>query len=545
LNIYIQDSKLVEPYIKSKKLNFNYRLIGDTQILTLENIENIYSLIKNQKFEKIEKLFCEFILIIEDENYIFILTDNFGLIKKFYTNQNKHFHFGSFWEVLKSYQKDNDIEIDYTAIYQQFNYGRTFENKTIVKNIFTSNANQLISYDKKKREISLKHYYHYSHSLKNNNLNKKEVIEVFEESLENQRNYIIKNSESTDFIVSLSGGLDSRIIIPYLKNSESKINCFHIGVNNNLLDTYDQYLSKLLLKNEDIEFHLIDPFITKIEEKVNLDILRNPTINSNILKAINIHDHSLFSPNQTYISGGHGGAVGGRLLDNKLIKKIDNQQLKNYLNSKFLLRNEDFFNWDKILPENFDFVESELESLLSNNYDNFGVFMHFHKMRHTNLGVYESLLGQLDFFSIYIPFIWLNSEEWGFSNMKNRQILIDNLKSLEKKYYLTPQQNAKSINNDSAFKLTYQKINKKIRKSSIDYNIWWSDKYFKNYVQDTMRMDSSFYNVFDKSEILKVFSNSNYSQSKENILKLKLIIEYIDQKKFMSESDNFSSSSKY
>ena len=545
MNIYIQNSKLIEPYSKSKKLNFNYRLIGDTRVLSLKQIENIYSLIKNQKFEKIEKLFCEFILIIEDENYIFILTDNFGLIKKFYTNHNKHFHFGSFWEVLKSYQKNNDIEIDYTAIYQQFNYGRSFGNKTIVKNIFTSNANQLISYNKQNKEINLKHYYHYSHSLKNSDLDKQEVIDAFEESLENQRKYIINNSESTDLIVSLSGGLDSRLIIPYLKNTESKINCFHIGVNNNFLDTYDQYLSKLLLKNENIEFHLIDPFITKIEEKVNLDILRNPTINSNILKAININDYAVFSPNQTYISGGHGGAVGGRLLDNKLIEKMDNQELKKYLNSKFLLRNENFLSWEKILPENFDFIENELDSLLSNNYDNFGVFMYFHKMRHTNLGVYESLLGQLDYFSIYIPFVWLNSENWGFGNMKDRKILIDNLKSLEKKYYLTPQQNAKSINNDSAFKLMYQKINKKIRKSSIDYNIWWENKYFKNYVKDIMNSDSSFYNIFDKSEISKIFENNNYSQSKENILKLKLIIEYIDEKKFISESDNFLLSSKY
>ena len=110
--------------------------------------------------------------------------------------------------------------------------------------------------------------------MKNSDLDKQEVIDAFEESLENQRKYIINNSESTDLIVSLSGGLDSRLIIPYLKNTESKINCFHIGVNNNFLDTYDQYLSKLLLKNENIEFYLIDPFITKIEEKVNLDILR-------------------------------------------------------------------------------------------------------------------------------------------------------------------------------------------------------------------------------------------------------------------------------
>ena len=91
----------------------------------------------------------------------------------------------------------------------------------------------------------------------------------------------------------------------------------------------------------------------------------------------------------------------------------------------------------------------------------------------------------------------------------------------------------------------YQKINKKIRKSSIDYNIWWENKYFKNYVKDIMNSDSSFYNIFDKSEISKIFENNNYSQSKENILKLKLIIEYIDEKKFISESDNFLLSSKY
>ena len=76
-------------------------------------------------------------------------------------------------------------------------------------------------------------------------------------------------------------------------------------------------------------------------------------------------------------------------------------------------------------------VYSELESLKQKYSSNLDIFMHFHKIRHTNLGVYESLLGQINFYSIYIPFVWLNSLNWEFKYLENRNMLINILKNLE------------------------------------------------------------------------------------------------------------------
>ena len=96
-----------------------------------------------------------------------------------------------------------------------------------------------------------------------------------------------------------------------------------------------------------------------------------------------------------------------------------------------------------------------------------------------------------------------------------------------KKYYKTPTQNSRSISNNSSAILLFQKINRKIRKSSIDYNIWWNNKKFDEYKKDIINSDSIFFDLFNRNEILEIFSNNTFSQPKENLLKLKLLISLL------------------
>ena len=243
---------------------------------------------------------------------------------------------------------------------------------------------------------------------------------------------------------------------------------------------------------------MINPFETKLEEKISLDIFRNPTVNSNILKAINIDNYPIFNTSKTYISGSHGGAVGGRVLDNDLLLVKSMNDLEKYLQNKFTLKNESFVDWEEIVGSDYNPVYSELESLKQKYSSNLDIFMHFHKIRHTNLGVYESLLGQINFYSIYIPFVWLNSLNWELKYLENRNMLINILKKLGGKYINTPMQNSRSILGNSHTRLFYQKLNRKIRTSSIDYAIWWNNFNIKEFALDSLKYDSNFYSVFDK-----------------------------------------------
>jgi hypothetical protein len=541
VNINILSSQLIDPTEKSR--DFVYKIIGDSKNFNLKEVQNLYSLIKNSNINDIQNFHQEFILLIEDSENIFILTDSFGLIKKFYTVKDNKLYFGTLWGVVQATDHDG-VNFDYKTIYEQFNYARSFNNKSIIKDVAITNSFQVIEFSKKSGKISIKDYRNYERTNVYEHLSELEIIEQFEENIEKQIIYFEENSVSNDFLVSLSGGLDSRIIIPFLKKHDRTINTFHIGVNKSYLNTYDQYLVRKLLKNENITFNLINPFKTKLEEKINLDIFRNPTVNSNILKAIKIEDYPILNKSKTYVSGSHGGAVGGRILDKDFLLIKNTDDLKQYIENKLTLRNESFVDWKEIVGSDYDPVRSELGNLKQKYNNNLDIFMHFHKIRHTNLGVYESLLGQIDFYSIYVPFIWLNSLNWDFKYLENRSMLIKILKKLGGKYLYTPMQNSRFILNDSQMKLFYQKLNRKIRTSSIDYGIWWNNYKIKEFALDSLGYDSSFYNVFDKKKINNVFKSNTYSQSKENILKLISLYSFVENKAYKTK-DEFQISSKY
>ena len=541
MDINIVSSRLLNPEDKSK--DFVYKLIGDSKNFKLEEVKDLYVSIKNLNFQNFQNFQNEFILLIEDSENIFILTDNFGLIKKFYTVKDKKFYFGTLWGVVQA-TDCNGVDFDHKTIYEQFNYGRSFDNKSIISDISITNSFQLIKFSKKNGDLSIKDYKSYEENNAFGSLSESEILEEFEKNIEKQINYFKENSTNNEYLISLSGGLDSRIIIPFLKKHDNTINTFHIGVKKNYINTYDEYLVSKLLKKENITFNLINPFETKLEEKISLDIFRNPTVNSNILKAINIDNYPIFNTSKTYISGSHGGAVGGRVLDNDLLLVKNMNDLEKYLQNKFTLKNESFVDWEEIVGSDYNPVYSELESLKQKYSSNLDIFMHFHKIRHTNLGVYESLLGQINFYSIYIPFVWLNSLNWEFKYLENRNMLINILKKLGGKYINTPMQNSRSILGNSHTRLFYQKLNRKIRTSSIDYAIWWNNFNIKEFALDSLKYDSNFYSVFDKKKINRIFQTSTYSQSKENILKLISLYSFVENKEYKTK-DLFKISSKY
>ena len=123
-------------------------------------------------------------------------------------------------------------------------------------------------------------------------------------------------------------------------------------------------------------------------------------------------------------------------------------------------------------------------------------------------------------------------------------MLINILKKLGGKYINTPMQNSRSILGNSHTRLFYQKLNRKIRTSSIDYAIWWNNFNIKEFALDSLKYDSNFYSVFDKKKINRIFQTSTYSQSKENILKLISLYSFVENKEYKTK-DLFKISSKY
>jgi len=540
--LLVSKSNLTSNYTTYKQQHFSVCIFGDKEEFSVDFINQIYNNIQKSNFNFMQNIEIEYIAVFEDESFIYVITDNFGLIKKYYTVHDGEFYLGSYWDLAGV--KSKNVQFNFKSAFEQINFGRTFDNKTLIDDINITNSNQIIRFCKNTKKFTVTKYIkssYFTNALQDTN----DIVENFEQSIEKQKSYIKRNTNSNNILISLSGGLDSRIILPYLKDKDLNIKTFHIGSRKSFLKTYDEYLVSKLLKNENTSFDLLNPFDTDIEKKVNIDILRNPTINSNILKAIDIEKYSIFGGESTYVTGCQGGAVGGRLLDSELKDVTNSDSLKEYINKKFQKRVPNIFLWGNKVNKNYKPEFREIDRLLNAEENYLNIFMDFHLNRHTNVGVFESLLGQIDFYSIYVPYIWLDSKTWGFENLKNRKILIEKLKKLNDKYYKTPFQNSRTIHNSSSISLTIQQLIRKARGSSVDYDIWWKNKIFQEFLFDTLHTQSNFYDHFNKKEILNLFNENKFTQFRENILKLKLIFEFIDSKNYLTLIDDFKVTDKF
>ena len=174
--------------------------------------------------------------------------------------------------------------------------------------------------------------------------------------------------------------------------------------------------------------------------------------------------------------------------------------------------------------------------------------MRYHLLRHSIRGTFESMLGQLKSYTIYTYYIYTISKQWSVRFLYDRYIMQSflNMKdSFSSKVSLQTYKPSLGVRSNR-FSTLIRLIVLKIRKLAIDYNSWWNHDNAKSFIKKTMKKQSSFYQFFAQKEVDEyLFYNSSYSQTKETLVKIKLMIDYLDELEQNDHKDPYLSNEKY
>ena len=567
-----------------KGKNYNYYIAGEYFEPDI-TLDEILIFLKNNR--KLPKLLGEFNLLIEIDKKIYVLTSEVNVIKwYYYKNNEKIIISNDFWEIV-NYIKPTVEDINKDSIYESLMFGKAFNENTFINNIKTFEPGSLSVFDKTTFNFTTKQIYHIVYSPQKIE-NEKNLYEEIDKAFNNTVNKIREKNNNPKIGITISGGLDSRFPLPYLKQEEVAIS-YLIGKKNSFFNPLDYENAKKMADIFGFKFKMIDPFITSMKEKIYLDILRNPTTNSNIMKAINF-DVS-FKKNEMFdvlITGAYGGLIGGRVIDGNLLNSNDLSYdlFFSYMDKNMLLPffvNKKPSKYKKILDiiqgrksKNFqgeifkEFISSDLlfskeikQSVLNkfNNFlnknkkDNFSKIMEYHLSIHSIKGSFESLHGQVKSYSIYSPYIYELSKKWPIDYLKERSIME---KFLYYKYPKLAEINLQHYDlsikekiegNRSKIKLLKNILKYKIQGLSINYTTWAANSEVQILLNNILEDKRHFlFDLFKYEEIEKIIKSPYHLHFKENLLKVKLLIDVIEEKRYENFSEinkKFKLSTKY
>lgn len=219
-------------------------------------------------FEKFNGMWA---LCIYDKkkNELILSKDRFGKKPLYYYLEDGKFIFSSeIKAILKSGIKKN---VDRKALNEIFTYRHTFEDRTILKNIYNFKPGHYMKFDLKKNKISeYKKFYNLKIKSKKVSFKfaKKKTFELVEDA--------VKKRMVSDVPVAcfLSGGLDSSIITYFAKQFNPNLNTFSVGFDTTNELSYARIIAKKLNTNhrefiinkdnildylEDMVYHMDEP----------------------------------------------------------------------------------------------------------------------------------------------------------------------------------------------------------------------------------------------------------------------------------------------
>jgi len=583
-------------WINGKRFNLNresdiyyYRSGEIFEDEAFNNIEKLYGVLKNKKFSLFKEFKGEYSFFIEDEDNIFIFSDEIGTIKWYYFyNQSNFIVSNNFWEIVKVI-KPSINDINKSAVFEYILMNKSLNEESFIKGIKQTKGGELLIYNKKNRTLEflkINEIYYIP-----NKISEYEAIENIDRLLKLTVNKIFKFNNDSKVGITISGGLDSRFPVPYLKDKNVVIS-YLIGKKNNFFKPLDYESAKRIADLYGFKFEIIDPFIIDIYEKSLIDILRNPTPNSNIMKAINYE--KVFNNFDILITGAYGGLIGGRVLNDNLLNAKNIEKLTYYMFDSYSLyklfdiyENNLYFR-EKYLNKLYNFLGIKVEDSTINRIDSFlssnflidknykndifdklrlyltneknkvnnslSLIMRFHLSFHSIRGAFESLHGQVKSYSIYNPYIYHFSKSWPIEFLKSRTIMEKFLLKKHKELAKIPLQTFdlpifykyKDINSATKILLELFYLSKfLLKRLAINYTTWWNYPQMIEFRKKIFNKDSYFYEIFNKKDVEKINNSKFYTHLANNLLKTKLLIDLIESKEYLNLNDSFRFSKKY
>ncbi len=274
-----------------------------------------------------------FLFFNSKNDQLTISPDDWGRVPMFFYSQNNYlFCTNTFSEILEKF----DLEIDNNQILQQLFFGHSFSGKTIFKKVFVLPPHQKIVFKNGNM------------NMENNDLNIYGIEDNHDQSIE-QLDYEISkvffeyfdNAKNNEFTLSLTGGLDSRLLMAkYIEYRSHKINCFTYGTRKDRDVLIARRIAQDYKYNHNFFEITPDDFIKNAEEYILFTGGTNSLTNSRAF-----HIYREFSSDQIIVNGFGGDlTLGGGFHKRELLEHNDNDFLMSYLFSKFCKIDPDSFS---------------------------------------------------------------------------------------------------------------------------------------------------------------------------------------------------------
>lgn len=208
----------------------------DINIFKSENMTH-FSYSKTVNFSRDIIGFCKGnngITIVEEDEFITIYNDPFRTIPLFYTTDRKGniYIFTNFEDFFSNFE---DNEIDKVGLWETILLGQAINTRTLFKNVKQMTSASAIVISRNHKNVRVERYWDYNIN-ENSSINN---IESAAKGLYERLDVIFNNIDKNDkYTLGLSGGLDSRITLGYLKKhfGDKKIDLFTYGYHEKILD---------------------------------------------------------------------------------------------------------------------------------------------------------------------------------------------------------------------------------------------------------------------------------------------------------------------
>jgi asparagine synthase (glutamine-hydrolysing) len=166
-----------------------------------------------------------FSIVIQQKQSVWLATDRFRYFPLFYRKKNGHIIIGDDISNLYEPEEKKEFDEDNCLLFSALSY--VLGNKTLLKDVFQIQAGEYVIYDG--RQVISSFYYHYFSETQN--IRFEEAKCQLKNIFQNIMQRMVQLVGNRPVMLSLSGGLDSRIIAYFLKKAGIKdVLCYTFGV---------------------------------------------------------------------------------------------------------------------------------------------------------------------------------------------------------------------------------------------------------------------------------------------------------------------------
>jgi len=525
------------------------------------NDKELFSSILTKGNSLIPKLKGEFFLVWYDKKLkeICIGNDKLGREILFYFYNKKKFIISNdFWEIINIIEpNESDINIQHVKEFVIF--GRPLFFKTIVNNLNFFPAASISKFSIKDKILNINNYWDFKYT-PDDNLSLNEAAERIDMFLSNAlRRIKEKHNPETVYGSGLSGGLDSRLIPHYAVKYRMRLKNFIIGERkpNKLFLSRDHASARKIAKLYKLKLHEIPYNCINFEEKAYSEIRFNPTGSARLFQTIN---KSSFPKFDVLLTGMNGNEVFGSDIPLN-IQHLNKDQLVDSIISSFFYVHKQSNRFKRTFKFLFGFIFREdinkrkifnplvdeetfirakqkikkfVEAEIKKNKTNVDIIQKY-VFSFAQISKYNSfgMFWNKKNYSIFLdPYFFEETLRWKAEFLINRKLQNQFfLKKVPKLAKIPPQDFQPAIFYRNKWKL-FRKVLAMAEFilrgwGVVRYNEWSKKKEYLDFARKVLSEDNKiFKNIFNVEDIL------NSKSIHENLVKIKLLLDFIENKKY-------------